>query len=66
MSPDARQCVTLQEQNAKLRQDNATLTEHLEMAVANIQRFTLENRQLRKELESATKITRINTKTKAT
>lgn len=65
-SPDARRYLTLQEQNAKLRQDNATLTEHLELAVANIQRLTLENRQLRKELESATKITRINTKTKAT
>jgi hypothetical protein len=52
-------CTKLQERNAKLGRDNAALTEHLELAIANIQRLTLETHQLREQLEAATKITRI-------
>lgn len=65
-SPDATRYIALQEQNAKLRQDKTTLTEHLELAIANIQRLTLENRGLREELESATNVTRIKTRTRTT
>lgn len=43
----------------KLRQDNHDLREHLDMAAANIQRLALENQQLRRQLEAATKVTRI-------
>ncbi|WP_410580145.1 hypothetical protein [Amycolatopsis sp. lyj-108] len=57
--PDAKRYVTLQEKNAALRQDNARLKEHLELAVANIMRLTIENRQLRDDLEAASNITRI-------
>jgi len=37
---------------AELRQDNLTLTTHLELAIANIQRLTLDNHRLRQELEA--------------
>lgn len=43
--------------NTKLRRDNRQLREHLELAVANIQRLTVENHRFRRELEAATKIT---------
>ncbi|WIX83478.1 hypothetical protein QRX50_23325 [Amycolatopsis carbonis] len=49
----------MQEHNAKLRRDNQTLHEHLNLAVATIMRLTLENAQLREELEAAAKVTRI-------
>jgi hypothetical protein len=49
----------LKHDNRTLRRDNHELTEHLDVAIANIQRLTLENRQLRQQLEAATKIIRI-------
>ncbi len=58
-SPQASRHVTLQERNAQLRRDNTALSEHLDLAVANIMRLTLDNQRLREELESATKVTRI-------
>ena len=45
----------LKRQNDQLRRDNHELTEHLELALANIQRLTLENHQLRQHLEATTK-----------
>lgn len=58
-STAAQHYLTLQERNARLRQDKQTLEEHLQLAAANVMRLTLENRQLRRELEAATKVTRI-------
>lgn len=46
--------------NAALRRTNRELATHLELAVANIQRLTLENHHLRQQLEAATKITHIS------
>lgn len=50
----------LKADNEKLRRDNHELAEHLELAVANIQRLTLESHRLRQQLETANKITRID------
>jgi hypothetical protein len=50
----------LQQENAQLRITNHDLTEHLELAIANIQRLTMENHDLRQQLEAATGITRIH------
>jgi transposase-like protein len=44
---------------AKLRQRNRDLQENLELAIAAIQRLTLENRGLREQLEAALAITPI-------
>ncbi|OMC20553.1 hypothetical protein [Mycobacterium sp. SP-6446] len=49
----------LQRDNDKLRRHNQQLDEHLELACAAIQRLTLDNHRLRRELEAATNITRI-------
>lgn len=49
----------LKRDNDKLRQNNHELTEHLELAVANIQRLALDNHRLRQALERTSKITRI-------
>lgn len=56
----------LQRDNAHLRSTNHDLTEHLALAVANIQRLTLDNHQLRYQLEAATNITRIDTRHRPT
>ncbi|MCA1705417.1 MAG: hypothetical protein LC808_20035, partial [Actinobacteria bacterium] len=40
------------------------LAEHLELAIANIQRLTLDNHHLRQQLHAATKITHINTRSR--
>jgi hypothetical protein len=53
-------------EDAELRRDNALFSQHLELAIANIHRLTLENHQLRMALESASTVTRIGTKTRAT
>jgi AcrR family transcriptional regulator len=45
--------------NAKLRRGNHQLREHLDLAVANIQRLTLTVHKLQTELEGASKVTRI-------
>jgi AraC-like DNA-binding protein len=52
--------LTLLERNAKLLRDNKILTDHLELAVANIMHLTLENRQLRRELEAAANVTTLD------
>jgi regulator of replication initiation timing len=46
----------MEKQLADLRRANRDLTDHLHLAVANIQRLTLDNRQLRRELHTATNI----------
>jgi hypothetical protein len=45
--------------NNKLRRNNHDLAEHLDLAIANIQRLTLENHHLRQQLEAAAKVSRI-------
>lgn len=49
--------------NAKLRRDNRQLREHLNLAVANIQRLTLTVHRLQSDLEAVSNITRIGAKT---
>jgi hypothetical protein len=49
----------LKDRNAELRRANRRLTEHLELAVANIHRLALDSHPLRKELEAAAKVVRI-------
>lgn len=44
---------------AQLRNDKARLRGQLEVAIAHLQRLTLENRALREELERAVKVVRI-------
>ena len=51
--------VVLQHKNAELRGANTDLTEHLALAVANIQRLTLDNHLLREALETTQKVTRL-------
>jgi hypothetical protein len=46
-------------EHAQLRRDNRTLTDQLELAIANIQRLSLENHELRRELEHARNVSRI-------
>lgn len=50
----------LKADNDKLRRDNHELAEHLDLAVANIQRLALESHRLRQQLETATKVTHID------
>ncbi|MGW7821928.1 hypothetical protein ACWGLF_28260 [Streptomyces puniciscabiei] len=45
--------------NAKLKRHNRELTETLTLAVCHIQRISLENQNLREELEAATGVTRL-------
>jgi transposase-like protein len=47
--------------NARLRRANRNLADHLAIAAANIQRLTLENQRLRRELEASAKVSRIGT-----
>ena len=61
-SPAARRFAELEQRNAELTRDNRQLTEHLDLAVANLQRLTLDNHQMRQALESAGKVTRIDAK----
>ena len=46
----------LKRDNAALRRENRQLREHLDLAVANIQRLTLENHRLRQQLEAAANV----------
>lgn len=48
--------------NAKLRRNNRQLREHLQLAVANIQRLTLQVHRQQKALEAASQVTHISTK----
>jgi hypothetical protein len=58
--PGPESTTALRQRIAELRQDNLTLTTHLELAIANIQRLTLDNHHLRVELETASGVTRID------
>lgn len=57
---DASRFEQLKRDNDKLRRDNHELAEHLELAIANIQRLTLDNHRLRRALETSGKVTRID------
>jgi AraC-like DNA-binding protein len=48
--------------NAKLRRDNRQLREHLELAIANIQRLTLQARELQAALEATSNVIQINSR----
>ena len=50
---------TLAHAHARLRQDHHDLSEHLELAIANIQRLSLDNHALREALEAARNVTRL-------
>jgi AraC-like DNA-binding protein len=50
----------IQRENTELRRARRELAEHLELAIANIQRLTLDNHHLRQQLHAATKITQIS------
>jgi hypothetical protein len=54
----------IQRENTELRRARRELAEHLELAIANIQRLTLDNHHLRQQLHAATKITHINTRSR--
>jgi hypothetical protein len=45
--------------HAQLRQDHNALAEHLELAIANIQRLTLDDHELRQVLETTRSVTRL-------
>lgn len=49
----------LEQTAAELRRDNQQLRDHLDLAAAVIQRLTLENQRVRRQLEDAAKVTRI-------
>jgi hypothetical protein len=49
----------LNDDNARLREHKRELAEHLEFAVAQLQRLTLDNHQLREQLETERQITRL-------
>lgn len=50
--------------NAKLRRNNRQLRDHLQLAVANIQRLTLQVHRQQQALEAASQVTHISTKTR--
>jgi len=58
---EPRQQDQLQAHNAELRRAVQELTAQLDVAIANIQRLSIDNHQLRQELETATMVTRIHT-----
>lgn len=58
-APHSAPYENLKQQNAKLRRDIAELTEHLALAVAIIQRLTLENHRLRQERDEASPVSSI-------
>lgn len=46
--------------NARLRRENARLTDQLEAAFGHLRRLTVDNAQLRRDLEAARAITRLD------
>ncbi|GAB3943897.1 hypothetical protein GCM10029976_067190 [Kribbella albertanoniae] len=54
----------LVERNAKLRRANRDLSDHIKLAAAHIQRLALENARLTQRLEAASKVTRIDTRSR--
>lgn len=59
-SPAATEQEKLVARNAKLRCDNQRLSEHLDLAIANVVRLTLTVRQLQGELEAVSGVSRIS------
>lgn len=59
----AQRLADLEDRNAEMARTNRQLTENLDLAIANIQRLTLDNYRLRQALESATNVVRIGAKT---
>ncbi len=49
----------VRDDNVKLRSRNRELIDHLNLAIANIQRLTVENDELRRQLEAAANVTTI-------
>lgn len=47
-------------ENEKLRRANRELSEHLELAIAHIQRLTVDNHRLLQQLELASNVTRLS------
>ena len=64
-SPARQRFADLERRSAELGRENRQLAEHLDLAVANIQRLTLDNHQLRQALESANKVTKLTTRTRS-
>jgi AraC-like DNA-binding protein len=54
----------IQQENTELRRARRELAEHLELAIADIQRLTLDNHQLHQQLHAATKITQIHARSR--
>lgn len=59
-SPAATEHAKLLARNATLRRDNQRLSEHLDLAIANVVRLTLTVRQLQGELEAVSGVSRIS------
>ena len=62
-SAAALRMAELERRYAEAVRDNRNLRDNLDLAVANIQRLTLDNRQLRQALETQQKITTIGART---
>jgi hypothetical protein len=58
-TPSADSTAATADSEIKLRQRNRDLPENLELAIAAIQRLTLQNRSLREQLEAALAVTPI-------
>ena len=56
---DSTTLVGLRQASAQLRRDNENLAANLEVAIANIQRLTLQTHDLREALEHAHGVTRL-------
>jgi hypothetical protein len=61
LADGASRLAKIQRENAELRRAKLELTEHLELAIANIQRLTMDNHHLRQQLHAATNVTHIST-----
>ena len=51
---------TARDPNLALRKENATLRDRIELAVAQIQRLTIDNQALRDQLETQTNIAKLH------
>jgi hypothetical protein len=56
----------LRAQIAQLREANQALTEQLDLAIASIQRLSIENHQLRQDLEAAAAVTHLPNRRRGT
>lgn len=62
----SRQPDELLAQNAELRRANRDLAAQLDLAIANIQRLSIENYRLRQDLEASANVTRISGRRRGT